>query len=61
VSGDEDVRLAHYRAEARTRLARVPAPSPQPAVPDHETELRISHEGRPTVREQQQEWSVVYP
>jgi hypothetical protein len=56
---DEDVRLAHYAAEARLREARVPAPSLQPAVPGHEDEVMAAHEGRPTVAEQRQR--PVYP
>lgn len=50
---DESTRLAHHAAEARARESAVPAPSPQPAVSDHAAEVMASHEGKPTVAEQQ--------
>jgi hypothetical protein len=56
---DEDLRLQHNAAEQAARQAAVPAPSPQPPVPGHETEVLTSHEGRPTQAEQQKrEWRV---
>jgi hypothetical protein len=53
-SPDESARLSHHAAEQRARDAAVPAPSPQPPPETHSEAIVTSHEGRPTVREQQQ-------
>jgi hypothetical protein len=56
---DESLRLAHYAAEQRARDAAVPAVRPPAVVPVHSDEILGSHEGRPSVREQQRR--EVYP
>jgi hypothetical protein len=61
-TSDEDIRLGHLAAEGRARQSRVPASAP-PAEDSrtHEDELRVAHEGRPTLSDQRkQEWRV-YP
>jgi hypothetical protein len=55
----EDARLAHHAAEARLRVAAVPAPPQQPVPETHVAALATAHEGRPTVAEQQKR--QVYP
>jgi hypothetical protein len=58
---DESLRLAHAGACDREGQSKV-APEYVPAsLPAHEDELRVAHEGRPTLAEQwKQEWKV-YP
>jgi hypothetical protein len=58
---DESLRLAHATACDREGQSKV-APEYVPAsLPIHQDELRVAHEGRPTLAEQRkQEWKV-YP
>jgi hypothetical protein len=58
---DEGLRLAHAGACDREGQSKVAPEYQSASLPTHQDELRVSHEGRPTVREQQQEWRVVYP
>jgi hypothetical protein len=50
---DEELRLAHFQSEARSRAAALSrSPSPETALCTHDTEVMAAHEGRPTVAEQ---------
>jgi hypothetical protein len=51
---EESARLGHYRAEGRLREAAVPAPSSQPRPEEHSEAMAVSHEGRPTIQQQQE-------
>ena len=56
---DEQLRLAHLAACEGLALSAVPPPSPQPKVETHPEAMAVSHEGRPTVAQQQKrDWRV---
>jgi hypothetical protein len=53
MSPEESARLAHWQSEASERVARVPVPSPQDRPETHSEAMAASHEGQPTVADQQ--------
>jgi hypothetical protein len=58
---DESLRLAHAGACDREGQSKVAPEYQSASLPTHQDELRVAHEGRPTLAEQRkQEWKV-YP